>query len=695
MNTYDRKISNFLNGEGYLNNLLVIDGEWGVGKTYILENYFKNNKNFDGNFISLSGISSKKEIEEKIILKYSKIDFQKMTDIFKLNNASISNTMFNYSSSLVSNIIDNEIKKDFNKNKKNKMVFILDDFERALNLDLYEILEYINENNNFKFILVLNSKKLKDYKKFIESLDKLTFNYINVSTKHQNEVIKIIIEEFNKNYKKYYYDIDYKIIEKFLDINNIIINFRELKYCLMELNNIYEEGNDFLKLKDNEFILLCIIFLQKFKKQLAINTEKNDIKENIINLLNKENEDDIFDIISENNIINLKYKYEEDELIKSLKNIYENNDIFKKYDINLNEFVLKIKNETINPKYNRMKNNYLEENGILDNSIQRHLYDIFSEQLYFYIIYNNNIKIDIEDIDKEILDFKYYIIDFDFYKCNNEKDIINILNHIEKNKKYLQYINFNEIINLISKIIIFKFDYIVLSKNHYNKRIIGLNKYKKSYKNINKILKFVESIAIDKLNKELKVPGLDSGIISFTTYLYYNNSNSRGMEAIHYNRNEDFFRNKFVIKCHEKIYNNIINFIENEDYSKNNEKIKETFEIINSSQLFSELKLNLILKLNIKIYKHLNNINIKNLKNSCNYTTYTGDNFLYVMNNGKKNYHYIEKYNNETKSLYKELYLILYSSLKLKSLNVHREIIELNYNIKEYLDRIIKINNQI
>ena len=158
------------------NYAVLIDGQWGCGKTYFIKNilmkelsdHIEQNKNQDYKniiYISLYGIKNTNEISKQIYVNV--IDKTKENDsegvkkiksicssgvkIFAdvINNATGVNLLENI------NILDNFI-------DMSKYILIFDDLERC-NCDINEVLGYINnfvEHDNVKVILVANEKEI-------------------------------------------------------------------------------------------------------------------------------------------------------------------------------------------------------------------------------------------------------------------------------------------------------------------------------------------------------------------------------------------------------------------------------------------------------------------------------------------------------------------------------------------------------
>lgn len=159
----------------YTDYAIMINGEWGSGKTHFWNNKLRtaieNIQNKEGRlyrtiYISLYGINSLEEISKKIFLETNPIitkNFRKITDVIEGNvvpeyvktGLDIANLygvlQFNQSTA--------DFERVFTTDDK---VLCFDDLERA-NIDIVDILGYINnfvEHDEIKTILICNEKEL-------------------------------------------------------------------------------------------------------------------------------------------------------------------------------------------------------------------------------------------------------------------------------------------------------------------------------------------------------------------------------------------------------------------------------------------------------------------------------------------------------------------------------------------------------
>ncbi len=158
------------------NYAVLIKGKWGCGKSYYIKNYLNSHglriiDNFTDKqknvviYLSLYGVSSKEEINEKVlaylypIISSSKIDL--LQKVLKTAPASavlsaLSAAMFN-STIPAKGVVEgldifvDHYHSEIKKNGKKKLVLVLDDFERA-HMPVIELLGFVNECVEFLHI---------------------------------------------------------------------------------------------------------------------------------------------------------------------------------------------------------------------------------------------------------------------------------------------------------------------------------------------------------------------------------------------------------------------------------------------------------------------------------------------------------------------------------------------------------------
>lgn len=148
---------------------VMIDGEWGVGKTYFLTHSLMNimetidngkSKRRKYAYVSLYGIKSAEEVSREIIFQYFGRKDKKKLETADTVMTTASNIL---TASLGAINIDlSKIKETISKIDINNWIICFDDLERCY-LSINEILGYINrlvEHNNCKVVILANEKEI-------------------------------------------------------------------------------------------------------------------------------------------------------------------------------------------------------------------------------------------------------------------------------------------------------------------------------------------------------------------------------------------------------------------------------------------------------------------------------------------------------------------------------------------------------
>lgn len=317
----DDKILEILNK--YIKNpkmqyAILIDGEWGSGKTYFIKNKFvKGNKNII--YIPLNGMKNREEIDKKIyykilennipdnITKSKGIKLVKKTGgaIFSITNELIKK-VFSIDISGIKNINGSEIISLF-KNISD-YVIVFDDLERC-EMPISEILGYINdyvEHRNVKCVIVANEREI---------------NKINYDDNYELKVLSCLKD-----------DIDYGDKEEnsaYSSRDNKKVGISKIKNRIL---NMYE-GNKKYKAIKEKLIGITIKYIPNIDRiydQLII--EYKDQNEELYKFL-KENKDNCIDIFKLNNCNNIRTMIFIIDRFELLYNEINNIDIDKKNTI--------------------------------------------------------------------------------------------------------------------------------------------------------------------------------------------------------------------------------------------------------------------------------------------------------------------------------------------------------------------------
>lgn len=309
---------------------ILIDGEWGSGKTYFIKNNFEK-KHENVVYISLYGIKDKEDIDKKIYYrilgknmpsKITKSKFlRKGIDVAKNTGdavCSLTNEIikkvFNIDISGIKNITSSEIISLF-KNISD-YVIIFDDLERC-EMPINEILGYINEyveHKNVKCIIIANEEEINklnhnhNYElKVLSCLNNdvdygenngaLGYGSITSGQNTKTNISKIkkrISNMYDENKK--YQTIKEKLIGITIkyeaNINDIydklILEYKENKKLYKFLEDNKNTCVDILKLNNCCNIRTIIFFLDRFEKIYSeIDSVEIDKKDIIIDLVFK------------------------------------------------------------------------------------------------------------------------------------------------------------------------------------------------------------------------------------------------------------------------------------------------------------------------------------------------------------------------------------------------------------------------
>lgn len=271
---------------------ILMDGRWGVGKTFFIRNSLKGKiqeeiketSKYKGIlYMSLYGIKDITQIENKIM--YYIIE----NSILNSNRNKISRMLITGAQTYINTLEKRKSITDIIKmfQEISKYIIIFDDLERCM-IPITELLGYINElveHRNVKTILVANEDKmaekgsLYENKIYYEIKEKLIGEviYYNpnidiildyICDKENNQIVSTIIKK-NK----------YKIIEIMQRFN--YKNIRTLKICISKFKTIIEkveeikgrykdyDGNTYNKLLDNILIYLLHVTIM-YKENMKL-----------------------------------------------------------------------------------------------------------------------------------------------------------------------------------------------------------------------------------------------------------------------------------------------------------------------------------------------------------------------------------------------------------------------------------------
>lgn len=274
------EVIRYIDDKNY-NYALLIDGEWGSGKTYfithdiksVIENHEQEGENRTFKYISLYGIKSTDEMEESIfwsildenIFKFKdKIEGKISSSMANREKTSKVNPVLTTTKKIIGTAIQKlelgyksyEYIQDFIR--LDRYIFIFDDVERS-ECQINDLMGYINglvEHENVKVILVANEKEIGRYERnefkelqyLVASDAKIQipmesiFNKVAKTDKEKED--KFNIEEVERRRKKIFSDIAFdgnykRIREKLIGITiHYEPDFSEIMHKLINRSNL-------------------------------------------------------------------------------------------------------------------------------------------------------------------------------------------------------------------------------------------------------------------------------------------------------------------------------------------------------------------------------------------------------------------------------------------------------------------------
>lgn len=193
-------------GDNTYNYAVMINGDWGSGKTFFVKNYINNHNDKEKFlYVSLYGIKNLDEISKDIYAQILRKNSLFAKTIGKLKGEKVSvlgNVVGRIAIDLCkSKGIDVDGITNIYKNlvDLNKYIFVFDDLERN-SIGMNEILGYINnlvEHSEIKAVIIANESKI-DHMLYKEIKEKLIANTI-IYEPNINDIFKIIINGLQEN----------------------------------------------------------------------------------------------------------------------------------------------------------------------------------------------------------------------------------------------------------------------------------------------------------------------------------------------------------------------------------------------------------------------------------------------------------------------------------------------------------------
>ena len=247
-------------------NVILIDGKWGSGKTYLINEFIHNFNKLPIYYVSMLGSRNVNDINTNLY-----IEINKHSSINQIVPSSINplKIKFNETTSL-----DFILKRNHDANA----IIIFDDFERYSSSDYDSFLSYVSNLVLFKakVIVVSNLKELGGGEKLIfDEFKEKIFDHIYKAELFTNNVIDIKLHEFSKFVKS-----------DSLNILKSNIRLVDKLYFLLKSSNkdnVFNYLNNEIK---SEIIDISTVFLSIYYNQSKLNYSQEKLMRADINVSN-------------------------------------------------------------------------------------------------------------------------------------------------------------------------------------------------------------------------------------------------------------------------------------------------------------------------------------------------------------------------------------------------------------------------
>ena len=285
----------------YTDYAIMINGEWGSGKTYFWNNKIRNKidslqlngKQYTTIYMSLYGISNLEEISKKIFIETTQLMDKNMR---KYMNATGQQSIPEYAKTGLDmanlfGVTQNGDKVDYSKFfSTDDKVLCFDDLERA-NVDVIDILGYINnfvEHDHIKTIIICNEKELSTKLKST-NLEMKTFiaTYLLDKEGDLSKTDKPMVEKIRDKIE-YVFDKanDYERIKEKL-IGETFEYVPEFSYIINGILMRYENNPDLIRfLRENTNYIISTFNKSGTRNLRILKHALNDFKE-IYEMVNK------------------------------------------------------------------------------------------------------------------------------------------------------------------------------------------------------------------------------------------------------------------------------------------------------------------------------------------------------------------------------------------------------------------------
>lgn len=249
---------------------LLLEGEWGCGKTYFVQNKLKK---IDTIYISLYGINSLSNLTFQVIcqitggqlLQTENKQLNKLFEKAKKTKKKVNSKVVNTASSMLVSYVESKITIPIQSivemlsgiNLQKKLI-VLDDLERST-IPINDILGFINtlvEHNSIKVLLIANEDEIKSKNEYLKTKEKLIYQTIKYKPDFENVILELLKEENETIKKNKDYVIKEMVDEKHYNIRTlqfIIQRYKELEKYLEKVFKTIKNEENISKIKDDLF----------------------------------------------------------------------------------------------------------------------------------------------------------------------------------------------------------------------------------------------------------------------------------------------------------------------------------------------------------------------------------------------------------------------------------------------------------
>ncbi|MEW5552143.1 P-loop NTPase fold protein [Peribacillus frigoritolerans] len=328
------------------NNTLctLVDGDWGIGKTHLIKNYFDQEVHYEVIYVSAFGKNSVKEIEKTLLINLIPgfKDVKNLGGTKLLGNVA-KDLLDKFAGVNIENYLNIEDVKN-NKKDSKKKVICFDDLERKSDLiNMKDMLGLIERASiNFDLILIANTKEFEEEDLNVFNLykEKVVDHVIKIN-KINRDILKLILDSAVELNKDEIIDIYLENILAFgsssidkgylaENMNNLRIFIKYFELILRAKEHIGVKNIDIELLRMCKAVVYDYYFPMESKKNKQMNFDKFNIYNNLKKLL-------LFETVSKDSF--KSYISDRSEIRQDIKTLYN---LYRLNEEELNVLIKKI-----------------------------------------------------------------------------------------------------------------------------------------------------------------------------------------------------------------------------------------------------------------------------------------------------------------------------------------------------------------